>query len=152
MKLKVNDIVYLEHFDVKNFLSKSDNLPQSIRDELSEMDGIAPFGVYGQFAYAFKRPENVRWLMKQKYFLEYTKYMRYSTPKLKRMLKRSQKKYKAKLDKYNKQDQSHRAVLSQWVLPRLTRMHKFARGLEHLIYCRKNGILFRFAEEIHEAK
>lgn len=154
MKVKTNDMVYLEHFDVRNFLLvESTECPQSIRDELSEMGGADGFGVYGQFAYAFKRPENVRWLMRQKYILEYTKYVRYSTPKLKKILERAKSRYETKTKKYEKRDRSYKASCSgQVARQRSTRRYWYIISLEHLLYCRKNGILFCFAKDIRGEK
>ena len=90
MKIKIGDKVYLQKYEVLRFVRGDAEAPMSILYECCGDDCLVVNGPKDSFDFdcCFTKPENVSWLMKQNYIVDYDEYINVDVDSLRKLMKR----------------------------------------------------------------
>ncbi len=123
MKLKMGNKVFLQKYELSNMMKKPECYPGSILDEAFR---YKPFKALEyredvEFKYVFEEPNNVKWLMKQDWIVDYRTISNHSLPYLVDMVRDSKRYHAIRVDRFNAMPGLYRKIF-WWAYSR-----KFAR-------------------------
>lgn len=106
MKLRYNNRVFLQQYDVAFLLDMPSEVPSQVYDEIFLKDAFydkCSIDGYG-FIYSFIKRESVEWLMSQDYILDYDDYRGYSPQDLERMISQTNQEFDELSKEFSKKD------------------------------------------------
>lgn len=151
MKLKIGDTVYLQKYEVAYITHELVSYPSSIFQEMfGDEDGLFsmdyPVDRF-HFACVFKRPENVKWLMEQDWFVDYDEYAKKPLSELIALMDCLNEEYYASIDEFNAKDAVYRKKHLGDIEDKLNKLSHKAASIGDLIMFRKGRVEFVFPDE-----
>lgn len=154
MKLKVNDKVYLQRYEVEFLLQEfhNFNFPDSIMREIREnkrpflFDRVKKHD--GSFHNIFKNPENVQWLMEQDWIVDYDRYKNNSIPQLQNICNDLNFDRISELEDFTSKPVFYRVEHDSEQSERLIKSSHKISSLETMIKYLNRSMPFFFPEEI----
>ena len=144
MKLKIGDEMYLQKYDVAYIIHELNVFPDTIMQEMLCGDGDMFFIMNGvkdamKFSIAFKRPENIKWLLEQDYLLDYEGYKKKSVSELETLYQSLKAVYFASMEEFGDDEYEDEADSFEKL------GHKIA-SLKYLIDMNKGELCFTFPD------
>lgn len=153
MKIKIGDKVYLQKYEVYHLLHDLNGFPSSILNETFGNEDRSFFmngptdGFW--FECVYKKPENVRWLMKQDWIVDYDEYAEMSIAELEALQERLKAEGLAGVNEFNARDEAYRKAHIDEENDKFSKLgHKIA-SLWNLIVFLKGEVKFVFPDEYH---
>ena len=145
MKLKIGDSVYLQKYEVAHIMHKLNGFPSGILDETFCGDEDSLFFMNGltdgfRFEYIYKEPENVRWLMKQDWIVDYDEYAEMPLAELEALQEHLKAEHSADIDEFNTKDEAYREAHFDEESDRFDKLGHKIVSLGYLIKFRKGEV------------
>ena len=152
MKLKIGDRVYLQKYEVAHILHKLNGFPGGILDETFSDDEDSLFFMNGltdgfRFECIYKEPENVRWLMKQDWIVDYDEYAEMPLAELEAFQERLKAERSADIDEFNTKDEAYGEAHFDEESDRFDKLGHKIVSLGYLIKFRKGEVRCVFPDE-----
>ena len=149
MKLKIGEIVYLQTYEVTNISHRPDGTPYSMFDEIfsgGSSDGFIMNGPEDgfRFAFAFKNPENVAWLMEQSWIVDFDVFSKMELDELEQLYERLRTARRTGIEEFNAKDDAYRKEHHREKLDFYDKLGHKVASLSALIGYRKGEIKFVF--------
>ena len=160
MKLKIDDTVYLQKYEVAYIMHALNRFPSSILQETFggkdtgmfffmcdlEQDGFS-------FECAYKEPKNVEWLMKQDWIVDYDKYPEDMSPdEIETLRGRLEAEFDADVNEFNNKDNDYKTKHYNEESEKFDKRGHEITSLEYLIKFRKGEAEFSFPDEFQGRK
>ena len=152
MKLKIGDRVYLQKYEVAYIMHELNGFPTGILDETFSGDEDSLFFLNGptdgfRFEGIYKEPENVRWLMKQDWIVDYDEYAEMPLAELEALQERLEAERSADIDEFNAKDEAYREAHFDEESDRFDKLGHKIISLGYLIKFRKGEVEYVFPDE-----
>lgn len=157
MKLKTEDSVILQKYDVAFLMGTLNSVPGSIVSEiLSDSSDRFSFlnGSADRFRFenVFKNPINVEWLMKQDWIVDYEEYIKIPLSNLEMFTQRLGIELAADIHRFNAMDEDYRREHINEESVKFEKSGHKISSLEALVGFRKGDIKFVFPDEYHDVR
>ena len=151
MKLKVGECVYLQKYEVAQLMHNVSCFPASIVDELFGGD-VKFFFMSGpgdgfQFDCVFKNPQNIKWLMDQKWIVDYDDYAEMPTAELEALIDDLDEERSAEIDEFNAKDEAYRKKYYEEASEKFDQSGHKITSLEYILEAREGNIKFVFPDD-----
>lgn len=153
MKIKINENVYLQKYEVAYIMHDLNSFPGSILKEIFGADKEGVFFMNDSsvdgfwFECVFRDPENAKWLMDQDWIVDYDEYAEMPTSELETLIEHLEVEYSADIKKFNAKDESYRKEHCKEVRDKFNKTGHKISSLGDLAKARKGKINFVFPDE-----
>lgn len=154
MKLKIEETVYLQSYDVAQILRDIVYYPGAIVKEALHNNRAMLYDAaanWYQFKYPFKDDENVKWLMEQEWIVDYSIYGKKSLPELKKLYRKAKTGYLDEKEKYSSLNKDYRSEQYFKANHKFQQKYHEIVSLENLIDARQHNIPFTMPDGTEEA-
>ena len=155
MKVKVDEKVYLQKYEVAHIMHNLNSIPTTVMDEVFG-DGEGGFFFMNgpadgfRFESVFKNPASVKWLMEQDWIVDYDKYSEMPLPELEALVEHLKSEHDAGIDEFNARDEAYREKHFEEVNDKFHKDSHKISSLDNLISARKGEVTFVFPDEYQE--
>ena len=151
MKLKIDDQVYLQKYEIAHIIHDLRSFPGTLLDELFGGEESGFFFMNGpddgfHFECAFKHPDNVAWLMAQDWIVDYDEFADMPLDELNALIERLHDEYRAGVDDFNAKDEDYRAAHFDECSEKYDLLGYRIASLRDLVCYRKGECKFVFPE------
>ncbi len=151
MKLKIDDKVYLQKYEVAHIMHDLDSIPATVVDEITRGRSRRFFSMNDptdayRFGFAFKNPASVKWLMEQGWIVNYDEYFEMPLPELEALVERLKAEHGAGIDEFNAKDEAYREKHLEKVSNKFHKDSHKISSLDDLISARKGKVTFVFPD------
>lgn len=142
----------LQRYDAAFLASGAISVPDKLLKEISEQspDSSPRNDDDYRFECVIARPENVVWLEKQEYIVDYAKYGRMDASKVEEVIRRIKRDFEAEVGQYNTATRSHRELYYDDMGRRIEMKRHEVASLELLVQYLDEKIDFVFPDEIYK--
>jgi hypothetical protein len=153
VKIEVDEKVYIQKYDVACILNGITGFPGSLMYELFGWDENNVFFMNGmaadacKFDYSFEHPENVSWILKQDWILDYNEYAEIPLEDLKNMSCRLVDEHQLDIDAFNSRTLDYRSRNFRTMKSECEKYRNEITSLNLLIKEREGKISFKFPKD-----
>ena len=157
MKLKINDAVYLQKYDIAFIMHDLNSMPESFLQETftNNEDGFffimsgPDDGLY--FKNFYKQPESIKWIMEQDWIVDFEKFVKKPLDELESLHEHLRLERDKSIDEFNAKDEEYRGAHFAEESMRFDRLRHKNSSLKALIDYLKGEVKFGFPDEYQEA-
>ena len=151
MKVKVDENVYLQKYEVAHIMHDLSSFPATVMNEAFGDGEDSFFFMNGpadgfRFESVFKNPASVKWLMEQDWIVDYDEYSEMPLPELEALVERLKSEHDAGIDEFNARDEAYREKHFEEISDKFHKDSHKISSLDDLISARKGKVTFVFPD------
>lgn len=156
MKLKINDTVYLQKYDVAYIMHELNDISDSVIQETFINDENGFFFMMDSledglwFNNAYKKPKSIKWVMEQDWIVDFDKYAKMPLDELEALHEHLKLKLDERINKFNARDLAYRDAHFAKASRRFDDLEHRNLSLKILIKYRNGEVKFGFPDGYEE--
>ncbi len=150
MKIKIDERVYVQKYDIAYIMHEMNEVPALLMQEFFEKNEtfiMTGFEDSLKFACVFEEPENVRFLMRQTWIVDFEEFRQASPSALKALRKRLLAAYQAETEDFDARDDEYRNNNRDEFEERFSQMQHKEYSFALMIKYLKRRVTFVFPDE-----